>query len=92
MGCLKEFGIQRKILAIVTDNASNNSSFLSHFENECVRNGMHFDKLEHHVRCADHILNLAVQAFLKELKADFLFTTLFSTLWKTYPRSNTAMH
>lgn len=58
--CLKDFGIEKKILGVVCDNASNNDTLVSELEIELLgQNGM-----QTRIRCFAHILNLAVKAVL----------------------------
>jgi len=64
------FGILPKILAITTDNASANDVFLRHVEKTCADRGIAFSKREGHVRCAAHVLNIAVQELLKQIHAE----------------------
>ena len=42
---------------------------MDHLEVLCERNKVTFNKKENHIRCIAHIINLAVQACLKELKS-----------------------
>lgn len=39
-------------------------------ESKCIDENINFDKKNHHIRCIAHVLNLAVQTFLKSLKAE----------------------
>jgi hypothetical protein len=64
-----EFGILTKIQAITTDSASNNFTFAQHLENACQIRGIQFQAKNFHVRCLAHVMNLAVQDFLEELKS-----------------------
>lgn len=62
---LKDFGIVRKLGAIVADNSSTNDTLCSAvsaylFENEDIE----WDHIQQRIRCQGHIINLAVQAFL----------------------------
>ena len=58
-----DFGIKDKVLAVCTDNASNNETFIQDLlDNEYIK-----DK-ECHIRCFAHVLNLAAQDSLKEIK------------------------
>lgn len=60
VACLKDFGIEDKILGVVCDNASNNDTLVSHLEIKlCGQNGVRT-----RIRCFAHILNLAVKAIL----------------------------
>ncbi len=65
-----KFGILPKILAITTDNASANDVFLRHVEKVCADRGIAFSKRDGHVRCAAHVLNIAVQELLKQIHAE----------------------
>jgi hypothetical protein len=64
------FGILGNILGITTDNAANNDTLLDCFKEACRKRGVAFDKEQQHMRCMAHVANLAVQAFLRELKAE----------------------
>lgn len=64
-----EFGILSKIQAITTDNAANNMTFLQHLETTCQEQSIPFQAENRHVRCLAHVMNLAVQDFLAELKS-----------------------
>ncbi|OJT11245.1 hypothetical protein TRAPUB_12245 [Trametes pubescens] len=60
MGCLEEFGIEEKVLAVTCDNAENNMTMLK---------AMHVIKPNFRgpsarVRCFGHVLNLVVKAIL----------------------------
>jgi hypothetical protein len=65
-----DFGILDHILGITTDNAANIDSFLSCLEQSCRIRDIAFDKQQQHVRCAAHIVNLAVQALLRKLGSE----------------------
>lgn len=58
------------MLAISTDNASNNDTMFQNFANICAREDVNFDPPNQRVRCLGHIINLAVQNTLKDLKAE----------------------
>jgi hypothetical protein len=66
----ERFGILGNILGITTDNAANNDTLLRCFEEACCKRGVLFDKKQQHMRCMAHVANLAVQAFLRKLKAE----------------------
>ena len=63
----RDFGVMSKLLAITTDNASNNDTFLGHLETACGQQGIQFSRESAHVRCVAHIINLAAQRFLGAL-------------------------
>jgi len=64
-----DFGVMTKVLAITTDSASNNDTFLTHLEAACLHQGISFDRNSMHVRCIAHVINLAVQDFLRTLNS-----------------------
>lgn len=57
------------MLAITTDNATNNNVLFRTIQKEFDHAGLNHPPIQH-VRCMAHIINLAVQAFLTCLKAD----------------------
>jgi hypothetical protein len=63
-------GILDKLQGVTTDNASNMGTFLDFIEKTCCERGIKFSKKQQHMRCVSHVMNLAVQAFLRELKAE----------------------
>jgi hypothetical protein len=63
----KEYEIHEKILAITTDNASNNDTLHSEFEDE-VRRAIGKLKFEvYHIPGLAHVVQLAVKAFLNNI-------------------------
>ena len=54
---------------MTTDNASNNNTFLANLKILCQKQNIVFDDKNHHIHCISHVINLAVQAALKFLKA-----------------------
>jgi hAT family C-terminal dimerisation region len=70
---LEELGIRYKLLAITTDNASNNETLVSElfFNLSTVDNPeqLRFLGLDSFIRCAAHVLNLIVTDILSDLKA-----------------------
>jgi hypothetical protein len=70
-GKAKEFAIQDKMFAITTDNAGNMGTLASHLQDlclQCVEDRQTEYEL-FHIPCLAHIINLAVQAFLEDIKA-----------------------
>jgi len=57
---LKSFGIEKKVLTITCDNASNNDAMIKALNLEGFRGA------ESRIRCFPHILNLAVKATLSQ--------------------------
>jgi len=58
------------MLGIATDNATNNDTMFSHLTDLCAADGVKFDPPNQRVRCLGHIINLAAQLVLKNLKAE----------------------
>jgi hypothetical protein len=54
----------------MTDNASNNTTFLQAVETDLSEKFIHFNSEDKHVRCLAHVINLAAQQVLVTLKAD----------------------
>lgn len=66
---LDRFDLKSKLFCITTDNATNNDTLTGalnvRLEDEDT---IQFDPSEQHIPCLAHILNLAVQSFLRNLK------------------------
>ncbi|CAG8792433.1 25448_t:CDS:2, partial [Dentiscutata erythropus] len=58
------------ILAITTNNASNNSTMFEYFTKLCLEKQIIFDEENYRVKYLGHVINLAVQNILKKLKAE----------------------
>ena len=69
-----EFKILTKIMAVTTDNASNNDTFLHSLGDYCDKLGIDFKYPDKHIRCMAHIINLSVQVLLKGLKSKAMNT------------------
>lgn len=63
LNTLKDYNIADKILAVTTDNAANMVTFGQHLSNMLANEYNNNEFM--HLRCAAHILNLAVQAGIK---------------------------
>lgn len=57
-----------QVLAITTDNASNNDALMKCIKDKWAKRGIVFDEYRQHNRCMAHIINLAVQDALSELR------------------------
>lgn len=62
---LKTYDIERKVLGISTDNASNMDSFFMEFQIYAEGQNLNFTTTDNRVRCLAHILNLSCQAILQ---------------------------
>ena len=66
---INKFGITEKLFCITTDNTSNNGTLMKHLSRRLKDElGVKWDPLKHHIGCLNHIINLAVQDFLKSIK------------------------
>jgi hypothetical protein len=67
---LEEYEISEKLFCITTDNASNNTTLVRHLSILLKdAKGIKWDPRKHHISCFNHVINLAVQDFLKSIKA-----------------------
>jgi hypothetical protein len=67
---LEEYEISEKLFCITTDNAGNNTTLVRHLSVLLKdAKGIEWDPRKHHISCLNHIINLAVQDFLKSIKA-----------------------
>jgi len=66
---LEEFNVSEKLFCITTDAASNNTTLVSNLS-LILRNRKHvnWDHKKMHINCLDHVINLAVQKFLRSIK------------------------
>ena len=66
---IQKFGITEKLFCITTDNADNNTNLM-----KCLSQRLHnelgicWDPEKHHISCLNHVINLAIQDFLKSIK------------------------
>jgi len=63
-------GILGKLQGVTTNNASNISKLLTCLEDACSERGVVFVKDQQRVRCVAHVVNLAAQVFLRELREE----------------------
>nr|GME03462.1 zinc finger BED domain-containing protein RICESLEEPER 2-like [Ipomoea batatas]GME21272.1 zinc finger BED domain-containing protein RICESLEEPER 2-like [Ipomoea batatas] len=72
LGCLKDWGIEKKLFSITLDNASANDSMQNILKEQlCLQNDLLCNGEFFHVRCSAHILNLIVQDGLKVIGDSF---------------------
>jgi hypothetical protein len=65
----EDMEITEKLFCVTTDGASSNTKMMDSFSRILLeRKGIQWDHEEMHINCLDHIINLAVQAFLKSIK------------------------
>uniref|UniRef100_A0ACD5UFZ8 Uncharacterized protein n=1 Tax=Avena sativa TaxID=4498 RepID=A0ACD5UFZ8_AVESA len=65
---LSDWNIEDRIFSFTMDNAEVNTKMLSHLRKNLVDRGLiHHERILLHVRCACHVLNLAVQDGLKTM-------------------------
>ena len=66
---LEEYGIIEKLFCVTTDNASNNTEMMKHIGRYLRKEyNIIWKSDEHHIACLNHVINLAVKDFLKEIK------------------------
>ena len=66
---VEKFDICNKLFCITADNASNNDKMFESLASLLKANyAVDWDPIAMHVRCMNHTINLAVQAFLRKLK------------------------
>jgi hypothetical protein len=68
LDALNDFDLAEKLFCITTDNASNNYKLMKCLRKLLKRQGIVWSAQRNHVNCMNHVLNLAVQAFLKKIK------------------------
>jgi len=70
---LNEYDIVEKLYCITSDNASNNLTMVKELSRRMDdEHGIDWDYEKNHIPCLAHIINIAVDHFLKSIKADSL--------------------
>jgi hypothetical protein len=64
LSVLEDYGIARKLGAIVCDNATTNDTLCHMVEDHLLEEDIEWNSTDWRIRCLGHIINLAVQAFL----------------------------
>jgi hypothetical protein len=68
-GVLENFDITSKLFCITTDAASNNTTLVKSLSEILLdEKGIEWDCEKMHINCLDHVINVAVQAFLRSIK------------------------
>ena len=68
-GVLEDFDITSKLFCITTDAASNNTTLVKSLSEILLdQKGIYWDWEKMHINCLDHLINVAVQAFLRAIK------------------------
>jgi hypothetical protein len=66
---LKEYDISEKLFCITTDGASNNYTMCKEISRRLKEEkDIEWNYKEMHIHCMNHVINLAVQEFLKSIK------------------------
>lgn len=66
---LEEYQIINKLFCITTDNAGNNRKMMMRISRYLKdEHSIKWNPKEHHIACLNHVINLAVQDFLKAIK------------------------
>ena len=66
---LVEFNLCEKLFCITSDNAGNMRKLMRFLSRRLRRLGVKWNYKENYINCMNHVLNLAVQVFLKKIKA-----------------------
>ena len=66
---LIEFDIIQKLYCITSDNAGNMKKLMRCLSKRLRKRGIKWKAEENHISCLNHVLNLAVQEFLRKVKA-----------------------
>jgi hypothetical protein len=59
-------------MACTTDNASNNDTLMNKLQATCQDRNIEFTVKNNHVRCLAHVINLAAQDALSNLKVGYV--------------------
>ncbi|CAB5368335.1 unnamed protein product [Rhizophagus irregularis] len=70
--CCDDMRILTKIMAITTDNTSNNDTLIKMVQDTCKNRNIEFTASNNHVRCLAHVINLAIQDALSNLKVGYV--------------------
>ena len=66
---LEKYELFEKLFCITMDNASNNEKMMRYLSRRLKNEqGIDWDPYEHHVTCLNHVINLAVDDFMKAIK------------------------
>jgi len=66
---LEDFDITAKLFCITTDAAANNTTLVRSLSEILLdEKGIDWDSEKMHINCLDHVINVAVQAFLRSIK------------------------
>ena len=68
MSVLDEFEIDDKLNCITTDSASNNTTMVKELEIRLGERGIIWPWKERHLPCITHVINIAVDEFIKLIK------------------------
>ena len=66
---LVEFNLCEKLFCITSDNAGNMRKLMRFLSKRLRQLGVKWNAKENYINCMNHVLNLAVQVFLKKIKA-----------------------
>ena len=66
---LIEFNLCEKLFCITSDNAGNMRKLMKFLSKRLRQLGIKWNAKENYINCMNHVLNLAVQVFLKTIKA-----------------------
>lgn len=76
----QEYGIKKRVLAITTDNVSNNLTLVSSLQETHLSQGLSSDTIIIRVPCLAHIIQLSLKQLLGQIKANPVNTNIES-IW-----------
>ena len=69
LNIFEDFNIAEKLFCITTDAASNNTAIVSYLSSILkIRKQINWNYKKMHINCLNHVVNLAVQKFLRTIK------------------------
>ncbi|EJD06382.1 uncharacterized protein FOMMEDRAFT_50517, partial [Fomitiporia mediterranea MF3/22] len=68
-GLLESYDIQEKLVAVMSDNASNNDTMMETIKTHMTAKGILFSAEEAHLRCMPHTIHLAALKLLNAIGA-----------------------
>ncbi len=66
---LKKYNLENRLLAVTTDNASNNEKMRKNIKKILKKIDVEWDHEKNHVSCIAHVIQLAINELLESMKA-----------------------
>lgn len=77
---LEKYGIKERVLAVTTDNASNNSTLISTLQDSIISLGLGSDTMIIRIPCLAHVIQLSLKQLLGQMKANPMNENI-ETVW-----------